>query len=147
MVKKYTWDESIATGDKIIDLQHKQFFAVLYDFAEALEQGRGANELRKALIFLKYYGEWHFGKEEDCFACCNCPMAGQNIDAHKQYMVTINSLLEQIRESGTSEELANASYEKLTDWLVNHIMKIDKMNADYIKTYRENEAAENRSQP
>ncbi len=137
MVTKYTWDDSIATGDKIIDLQHKQFFVVLFDFAEALEQGRGAEELRKLLIFLKYYGEWHFGKEEETVACCNCPLADQNIDAHKQYMVTINALLQQIRETGTSEELATASYDKLTDWLVNHIMKIDKINADHIKVHKE----------
>lgn len=142
MVTKYSWDDSIATGHAIIDLQHKQFFAVLYDFAEALEQGRGANELRKLLVFLKYYGEWHFGKEEDSVACCNCPMAGQNIDAHKQYMVTIDALLQQIRESGTSEELAMSSYEKLTDWLVNHIMKIDKINAEYINSHKDEPAAE-----
>ena len=133
MVKKYIWDDSIATGDKIIDLQHKQFFAVLYDFAEALEQGRGADELRKAIVFLKYYGEWHFGKEEESVACHNCPLAGKNIDAHKQYMATIDALLTEIRESGSTEELAHESYEKLTDWLVNHIMKIDKTNAECIK--------------
>lgn len=132
MVKKYTWDDSIATGDAVIDLQHKQFFAVLHDFAEALEQERGAAELRKLIVFLKYYGEWHFGKEEASVACCNCPLAGQNVDAHKQYMVTIDELLSTIRETGTSEELAMASYEKLTDWLVNHIMKIDKINANFI---------------
>ncbi len=131
MVKKYTWDQSIATGDPAIDLQHKQFFVVLYDFAEALEQSKGAGELRKLLVFLKYYGEWHFGKEESAVACYNCPMANENIDAHKQYMVTIDALLEKIRISGTSEALANIAYEKLTDWLVNHIMKIDKVNADY----------------
>ncbi len=140
MVTKYTWDESIATGDQIIDLQHKQFFAVLYDFAEALEQGKGAEQLRKALIFLKYYGEWHFGKEEDSFACFNCPLADQNIDAHKQYMVTVEAILQQIRDSGTSEELANSSYDKLTDWLVNHIMKIDKTNADYMNSQKEKES-------
>lgn len=133
MVKKYKWDEAIATGDPAIDLQHKQFFVVLYEFAEALEQGKGAKELRNLLVFLKYYGEWHFGKEEDTFACFNCPMAGENIDAHKQYMTTIDSLLEQIRTTGTSEELAHSAYEKLTDWLVNHIMKIDKVNADHVK--------------
>jgi hemerythrin len=142
MVKKYPWDDSIATGDAVIDLQHKQFFAVLYDFAEALEQGKGADELRKLLVFLKYYGEWHFGKEEASVACCNCPLAGQNIDAHKHYMVTIDALLTQIRESGTSEELAMSSYEKLTDWLVNHIMKIDKINADHISSYKNQQAAE-----
>ncbi len=136
MVKKYTWDDSIATGDKIIDLQHKQFFAVLYDFAEALEQGRGAEELRKAIVFLKYYGEWHFGKEEESVACHNCPLAGKNIEAHKHYMVTIDDLLAQIRESGSTEELAHESYQKLTDWLLNHIMKIDKANAECVKESR-----------
>jgi len=139
MVKKYTWNESIATGDPAIDLQHKQFFVVLYDFAEALEQGQGSKELKKLLVFLKYYGEWHFGKEENSVACFNCPMAGDNIDAHKQYMVTIDTLLEQIRNSGASEDLAHTSYEKLTDWLVNHIMKIDMANANYIKSCKNGE--------
>jgi len=139
MVKKYTWDKSIETGDPAIDLQHKQFFVVLYDFAEALEQGKGAKGLRNLLLFLKYYGEWHFGREENSVACFNCPMAGENIEAHKQYMVTIDSLLEQIRSSGTSEDLAHSSYEKLTDWLVNHIMKIDMVNADYVKSCKDGE--------
>ena len=134
MVKKYTWDDSIATGDRAIDLQHKQFFVVLHDFAEALERGEGAKELKKLLVFLKYYGEWHFGKEEDSVACYNCPMASENKDAHKLYMVTIDSILTQIRTSGASEDLAYSAYEKLTDWLVNHIMKIDKVNADYVKS-------------
>jgi hemerythrin len=137
MVKKYKWDESVATGEPAIDVQHKQFFAVLYDFAEALDQGNGAKEIKKMLVFLKYYGEWHFGKEEDTFACYKCPLAGENQGAHKKYMVTIDSLLEQIRNSGTSEDLAHSSYEKLTDWLVNHIMKIDMVNADHIKSCKQ----------
>lgn len=134
MLQKYTWQESIATGDTVIDLQHKQFFNVLYEFAEAIEEGKGAIELRKLLLFLKYYGEWHFGKEEDTFACFKCPLAGANVNAHEQYMVTIDALLQEIRTSGTSDELALSSYEKLTDWLVNHIMKIDKVNVEHIKS-------------
>lgn len=134
MIKKYTWNESIATGNPALDIQHKQFFAVLYDFAEALEKGNGAKELRKLVIFMKYYGEWHFGSEENAVACFNCPMACENTDAHKQYMVTIDSLLEQIRNTGSTEHLAHSTYEILTDWLVNHIMKIDKVNAEYIKS-------------
>ena len=137
MIQKYTWNDSIATGDPAIDLQHKQFFVVLYDFAEALEQGKGAKELSKLLVFLKYYGEWHFGKEEESVACSNCPMAGENIEAHKQYMVTVDLLLEQIKSLGTSEELAQFSYDKFSDWLVNHIMKIDIANADYVKSYKD----------
>lgn len=131
MIKKYTWDDSIATGHAATDIQHKQFFVVLYDFAEALEQGKGAEELKKLLIFLKYYGEWHFGSEEQSIACYHCPLAGKNIEAHKLYMVTIDAVLKEIRENGASEDLAVSTYAKLTDWLVNHIMKIDKANADH----------------
>lgn len=138
MIKKYTWNNSIATGVPAIDLQHKQFFVVLFDLAEALEEGIGAKKLRKILVFLKYYGEWHFGYEEDAIACFNCPLACENKSAHKQYMEAIDSLLKEIRSTGTSEELAYSSYELLTDWLVNHIMKIDKSNADHINNLKNN---------
>ncbi len=128
MVKIYNWNESIETGNAVIDLQHKQFFVVLKELGEALQQGEGAKELRKTLLFLKYYGEWHFGDEEKL--CKDCPLANKNKDQHKQYMVTINALLKEIRDSGVSDELAHSSYENLANWLVNHIMKIDKNNAD-----------------
>ncbi len=125
----------MATGDPAIDLQHKQFFVVLHDFADAIDAGNGVDELKKTLVFLKYYGEWHFGREESINACANCPMACENLDAHGLYMTTIDDILIQIRESGTSDELALSSYDKLTDWLVNHIMKIDMVNANYIKEH------------
>ncbi|MCK5814151.1 MAG: hemerythrin family protein [Cocleimonas sp.] len=134
MIEKYKWSQSISTGDPAIDVQHKQFFFVLHDFAETLEQGRGAQELKKMLVFLKYYGEWHFGKEEQSLACFNCPMACDNNHAHEQFIETINTLLEQIRYSGTSEFLAHDAYEKLSSWLVNHIMKIDVVNSQHVQS-------------
>ncbi|MCK5901740.1 MAG: hypothetical protein KAG28_01210, partial [Cocleimonas sp.] len=133
MIKKYKWSQSVATGNPAIDLQHKQFFFALSDFAEELEQGNAAKSLKKVLVFLKYYGEWHFGKEEDTISVCTtCPLACENKEAHQYYILTIDTLLAQIRSSGTSEALAHTAYEKLTYWLVNHIMRIDKKNAEHI---------------
>ena len=139
MIKKYEWNESVVTGDPVIDLQHKQFFAVLLDFSVLLEKGEGAKGLKKMLVFLKYYGEWHFGREETSQACFNCPLACENSDAHKQYVITIDALLEDVRKEGTSDTLALSAYDKLTDWLVNHIMRIDKVNADHVKASKEQE--------
>ena len=34
MIKKYTWSDAIATGDPIIDLQHKQFFVNINIFPQ-----------------------------------------------------------------------------------------------------------------
>ena len=139
LIKKYEWSDSVATGDAVIDLQHKQFFSALYDYAVDIEKGKGAKKLKKLLIFLKYYGEWHFGSEEKKVdQCKNCPLACENKEAHEFYMVTINALLKKIRETGTSDELALSSYETLTDWLVNHIMKIDTVNANFLKLNKEN---------
>jgi hemerythrin len=137
MIKKYIWDESIATGIPEIDLQHKQFFVVLHDFADDLERGTGANSLKKMLMFLKYYGEWHFGKEEGCAARHVCPMAKTNIQAHHKYMETVDALITQCRNSVVTEELAHSAYEALTDWLVNHIMKIDKQIGTEIRLSQE----------
>jgi hemerythrin len=134
MIKKFTWDDSIATHVPEIDLQHKQFFSALYDFANDLEQGNGAKNLRKLLMFLKYYGEWHFGREEGCAARYACPMAETNIEAHKKYMETVDALILQCRTEGPTEELALSAYNSLTDWLVNHIMKIDKRIGNHIQS-------------
>jgi hemerythrin len=133
-IKRYKWSESISTGDPALDLQHKQFFVVLHDFADDLEQGKGAKNLKSLLIFLKSYGEWHFGKEEGSCSCANCPMGNENINAHKHYITTINSSLETIRTVGTSESLAHSTYEQLANWLMSHIMQIDKRNAVYLKS-------------
>ncbi len=126
MIKRYTWNDSISTGIAEIDLQHKQFFSVFEEFANQLEQGIAAKELRKLLVFLQYYGEWHFGREEGCAARFHCPVAETNMKAHKNYLDTVASLIKQCREEAPTEELAHTAYAILTDWLVNHIMKIDK---------------------
>lgn len=133
-VKRYKWSNAISTGDPALDLQHKQFFVVLHDFADDLEQGKGAKNLKSLLVFLKSYGEWHFGKEEESCSCANCPLGSENINAHKDYIETINTSLETIRTLGTSEHLAHSSYEQLGNWLVDHIMQIDKKNVMYLNT-------------
>lgn len=138
MVQRYTWDDSISTGVPEIDIQHKQFLAVLHDFADELEQGVGAGGLKKLLAFLKYYGEWHFGREELCAHRHLCPMSDINIQAHQKYMETVDTLMTQCRNEKPTEELANSIYQILTDWLVSHIMKIDKKIGTHVRLCQEN---------
>lgn len=133
MVQRYFWDDSISTGVAEIDIQHKQFLAVLHDFADLLEQGIGAGGVKKLLAFLKYYGEWHFDREEKCALRHLCPMSSTNSQAHEKYMETVESLMVQCREGKPSEELANSVYQILTTWLVSHIMNVDKQIGNHVR--------------
>ncbi len=133
MVQRYVWDDSISTGVVEIDIQHKQFLAVLHDFADQLEQGVGAGNVKKLLAFLKYYGEWHFDREEMCALRHLCPMSSTNSRAHEKYMETVDSLMAQCRQGKPTEELANSVYQILTTWLVSHIMNVDKKIGEHVR--------------
>jgi hemerythrin len=74
---------------------------------------------------MKYYTEWHFGREEACMDRRNCPMAGSNKAAHVCFLQTFQDFATEYKNSGGSEDIARRMYAALTDWLVNHIQRVD----------------------
>lgn len=125
MANRIEWDDALATGVPAIDAQHKELFAAFNDFAEAMERGIDEKELKKLLLYLRYYADWHFEREEDCARRHECPQAEENCQAHKRFRERITALYQQFRSSGGSRELAEQIHAELSDWLVNHIQRID----------------------
>jgi len=132
-MKKFEWSDSLSTGVPMIDTQHKELIAATNEIGEAIDRGNGANAIKKLLVFLKFYAEWHFGNEETCAAKHSCPMAGVNQEAHKKFIETFGKLHDQYRQSDSSEEVARKIYDELCDWLVSHILKIDTQIGACIK--------------
>ena len=126
MLKKIDWDENIMTGVPAIDVQHKELIRAFNDFADALEKNQGATAVKKLLIYLKFYAEWHFEREEKCADEYNCPIAQTNKQAHQKFFEIFNELHLKYRQSEDPEEIAYQVHEKLTEWIVNHVMKVDK---------------------
>ncbi|MBD2460231.1 hemerythrin family protein [Oscillatoria sp. FACHB-1407] len=124
-MQKFSWDESLSTGVPMIDTHHKELIAAVNDLAEAIEQGKGATYIKKLLIFLKYYAEWHFGHEEQCAAKHKCAIAETNQNAHTQFIQTFGNLHDEYRQSDANEAIAQRIYDELSDWLVKHILQID----------------------
>ncbi len=124
-MQKFQWDDSLSTGVRMIDIQHKELIVAVNDLGEAIEQGHGSTAIKKILVFLKYYAEWHFEHEERCAHQHQCPIAATNQQAHAVFIERFGQLSEQIRQSDVSEEFARKVYDELTKWLVNHILKID----------------------
>jgi hemerythrin len=124
-MQRYAWSEALATGVKSIDVQHRELLIAINDLADAIETGQGEKSVKKLLIFMQYYAQWHFAHEEGCANRYKCPNAAANKKAHEQFVEVFNALSAEYRESNASEAIARKMYAQLSDWLVNHIMKLD----------------------
>ncbi len=122
---KIEWDDSLKTGNRIIDLQHKYLIDIINELAEAIEKGTASGIINKIINLLKYYTLWHFEREENCMERYQCPMAEQNKSAHAKFIETFEQFQEEYRQSGGTDDIAMRMYKELTDWLVKHIKKID----------------------
>ena len=60
----YTFDKSLETGHSLIDSQHKELIAAINNLMEACNQGKGREETKNTIAFLKSYTNKHFGDEE-----------------------------------------------------------------------------------
>ncbi len=138
-VPYFEWSDRLKTGVSAIDVQHRELVAAVNELGEAIEQGRGASAIQKLMVFMKYYAEWHFGHEESLAQKHRCPMAEVNRQAHLQFLRLFEDLQGRYRQRGTAatidtteEALALEVHTKLADWLVNHIMKIDRSVGEHI---------------
>ncbi|WKT84356.1 MULTISPECIES: hemerythrin family protein [unclassified Thermosynechococcus] len=131
-MQRFAWTEQLQTGVPMIDIQHKELVCAVNDLADAIEQGRGSAAIKQLIAFMKYYAEWHFGNEESCAEKYQCPLAEVNRCAHKQFIEMIEELQQQYRNSQADAAIATQIHGKLADWLVNHIMKIDKQIGQHI---------------
>ncbi len=120
-----TWDDSMASGDPLIDEQHKQLIHQLNRLMTGMVAGSGRSEVQASLNFLADYVAKHFGYEEACMEKHQCPVAKKNKTAHASFVANFGAMRARIETDGPSPALAIELQHKLADWLVNHIRRID----------------------
>ncbi len=119
------WDESMTTGNPEIDEQHRQLIDALNTLIQAMQQGKGRQEINHTFDFLASYVQTHFSFEEACMEKHRCPVAGKNKVLHAKFIAAMNSMLEQFEREGPSAALAIRVKDELLDWFVAHIRGVD----------------------
>ncbi|MFO8038563.1 MAG: hemerythrin family protein [Sodalinema sp.] len=125
------WDESLRVGIDTIDKQHQQLIEHLNLLMIALQENKGKSEIEKIIKFLDRYIALHFGFEENCMNAYQCPIACKNKDAHAYFRQTFEEIKGQFRQEGASLSLVLKVNQKLLDWFINHIRKIDMQLKPY----------------
>lgn len=120
------WDEKkMATGQPIIDAQHKEWIMRFNEFDDGIIGGRGDEALLKTLEFLKQYTEIHFATEEEAMARLHTPVLDQNLRAHQEFRAKLAEITDWVRKSGVSPVEVLSLQMDLEDWVENHICSID----------------------
>jgi len=119
------WDDALGTGNETLDNQHKYLIETLNNLGTSLLKGDGAKITTRILGRLRFYAEWHFEQEEECFDKYNCPAGEMNKNAHTAFIEKFDRFQKNFDEDDGSTETALKIHEEITDWIVNHIMRVD----------------------
>lgn len=123
--KPLAWDPSLTTGDVTLDNQHKYLIETLNKLGSAIEDNYGRENITRILAMLKFYADWHFGKEEECMILYECPAAEKNKKTHSAFIQKFNKHHDEYIESGGTDELALKIHETISDWIISHILVVD----------------------
>jgi hemerythrin len=130
---EYQWNDYLETGHDKIDNQHKQLIIYLNSLSNALDSGKGNDEIEKTMDFLAAYTIKHFNDEEKLMKEVDYPEILVHRTFHEGFKKTVAEYIERLKREGANTMLAESVVSDMGDWLVNHIKGDDFVMAAYVK--------------
>ena len=124
------WVEDLEVHNSTVDGQHRQLVDALNELADAVEAGRGAEQLQLTLGFFVIYADMHFSDEENLMRNGGYPDLEPHIAQHRAFMAKAEDLRAQAAAGSATLDVALLEF--LKDWLMNHIMQQDKAFESYL---------------
>jgi hemerythrin len=129
----FVWTEKLSVGVKEIDIQHRALFAKINDLGSAMDSRDNAEHIERFFDFLEEYAASHFAMEQKAMGVYKYPDRAAHIEQHSIFKESINELRSSFKDEGVTDELILKLREKLCDWLVDHVSKVDMALAEFLK--------------
>jgi hemerythrin len=127
------WDDSLAVGYPLIDMQHRSLFAQFDELLTACDQGRGLDHLRQLFTFLDSYVAQHFQAEEDLMQKHAYPQIDKHLAEHRFFRDRLAALKDDLTANGPSVQVLVRTNKALIYWLTEHIRNIDIQLAAFLR--------------
>ena len=128
-----TFDDSLITGNEMIDEQHKELIDKINKLLKSCEESSGQLSAIKMLEYLADYTEFHLGEEENLQEEIDYPGLEAHKQKHEELRQTVQDLHLMLQEQeGPSEEFVKKVEEKVINWLYYHIKTFDRSIAEFI---------------
>lgn len=126
------FDETLVTGNEMIDGQHKELIDKINKLLDSCEVGNDKLTAIKTLDYLADYTDFHFGKEEKLQESISYPGIEQHKKEHEKLRRVVEELHEMLEEQeGPTEAFVAQVQENVINWLYNHIKGFDRSVAEY----------------
>ena len=125
------FDETLVTGNEMIDGQHKELIDKINKLLDSCEVGNDKLTAIKPLDYLADYTDFHFGEEEKLQESISYPGIEQHKKEHEKLRRVVEELHEMLEEQeGPTEAFVAQVQENVINWLYNHIKGFDRSVAE-----------------
>lgn len=131
-MSKIEWDDSLSVNVDLIDEQHKMLIQKLADLSDAFRRGLEQNKVMQTLEFMIDYTDFHFSAEEKVMEDNSYPGLSEQKQQHEEFKTTLNDIVEDYKEEGTTTEIATAINVFLLNWLIKHIKGSDSKLGEFL---------------
>ncbi|MEI7608606.1 MAG: bacteriohemerythrin [Rhodospirillaceae bacterium] len=132
-MKNIEWSDKVSVGVKGFDDDHRQIFDAINKLYDAYDAGCDHEIIGYIIIDLLNFADEHFETEERVLRQLNYPyIRGQEL-AHQSFVKQIIDIKNNyVTYSDRSASLKIASL--LRDWLIEHIIGMDKKYQDFLNS-------------
>jgi hemerythrin len=121
--------DEYVTGIELVDREHRKLFSIAERVYVLLKEGvdsSDADRILTILMELKAYTEGHFADEEEYMESISYPGLEVQRRAHRSFIQEFAEINEDEIRAHT-QDYTKSLVEFLLGWLINHILKVDKL--------------------
>lgn len=131
---KVEFDNSLVTGNEMIDGQHKELIAKIDKLVTCCQEGGEKMQAIKMLDYLAEYTDFHFSAEEKLQEEVSYPAIEGHKAKHAEFKKAVDELHEMlVEEEGPTDAFVAAVEKNVVNWLFDHIKNMDQALAAYIQ--------------
>jgi len=126
------WSPSYSVNNSLLDAQHQKMFAIISELHNAMFHKNTQKQMTVAIRQLIEYTGKHFAEEERQMEISGFPGLADHKAAHeklKQQVIEIEQRFHDAKDNMAGEMFVFL----VSDWLVKHILEMDKQYAPYLK--------------
>lgn len=129
------WSNDFKIGEDEIDKEHWGLFALIHDLGDKLAQGAAEDSVAVTIEALVAYVDVHFEHEERLMQETGYPDFASHKKAHEALAKRVAKFKEDLHRAPNTFDY-DALMEFLSNWLSQHIIKLDMEFATYHKNLK-----------
>lgn len=127
------WTQNLSVGVQEIDSQHQELFRRVNRLLDAMRAGKGKDEISPLLEFLEDYVVTHFRAEEALMEKHGYHKRAAHKVYHSGFVRDFGNIKAKIEAGGVTAVATIELQRWISEWLVNHISKVDRELGDFIR--------------